>query len=140
MLTPPPATSELRQLTRLFRALPAADRHSLLAFAEFLATRQQGRPPELAAMPIPAPLPAPLPLPRPPGESAIAAIRRLTRTYPMLERSALLNETSALMSAHLLQGQGAAPTIDALEALFARHYEALRARQPGAGPDPTESP
>lgn len=114
---PPPgrANGEERRLLRFFRALAPADRDTLLAFAAFLAARA----PE--ADPGPR---APQTLPRPPQESVVAAIRRLSQTYPMLERSALLGEASSLMSAHLLQGRAAADVIDELEALFARYYAA----------------
>jgi hypothetical protein len=53
----------------------------------------------------------------------IAAIRRLTQTYAMLDRGPLLHETAALMSAHVLRGRAAAAVIDDLEALFRRRFE-----------------
>jgi hypothetical protein len=112
-------------LARILRSLDAEDRTSLLAFAEFLAARRTSAPSEA---PAPEPIPEPVPRPRPEGESVIAAIRRLSAIYSMLDRGAMLNETSALMSAHVLQGQGAPQTIDALEALFVRHYERFRSR------------
>jgi hypothetical protein len=46
----------------------------------------------------------------------------------MLDRGPMLHETSALMSAHVLQGRDAAEVIDALEALFGRHYQDYRTR------------
>lgn len=125
MLTHKPESAELRRLSRAFRSLAPEDRTSLLAFAEFLAARRASAPAEPQA---PEPIPEPAPRPRPEGESVIAAIRRLSATYSMLDRGAMLNETSALMSAHVLQGQGAPQTIDALEALFVRHYERFRSR------------
>jgi hypothetical protein len=118
-------------LVRIFRSLPTSERTSLLDFAEFLAARQPAEP---------EPAPEPVGLPRPPTETVIAAIRRLSQTYPMLERGAMLNETSALMSAHVLQGQDAARTIDALESLFARYYAELRTRRSGADQDPDRRP
>jgi hypothetical protein len=44
-------------------------------------------------------------MPRPSQESVVAAIKRLSKTYEMLDRGPMLNETSALMSAHVLQGR-----------------------------------
>ena len=132
MLTHRPETAELRHLRRIFRSLGPEDRTSLLAFAEFLAARRASAPAEAQA---PEPIPEPMPRPRPEGESVIAAIRRLSATYAMLDRGAMLNETSALMSAHVLQGQGAIQTIDALEALFARHYETFRTRTQRSDPE-----
>jgi hypothetical protein len=116
-----------QRLTRLFRALDEADRRTLLAFAEFLAAG--GRP--VAAPPAPPP-PGPVALPRPAQESVIAAIRRLSATYPMLDRGPMLNATAALMSAHVLQGREAALVIDDLEALFLRRYEDDRQDHQGA--------
>jgi hypothetical protein len=63
---------------------------------------------------------------RPAEESVVAAIKRLRRTYPMLDGGSLLNETSALMAAHVLQGRPAAEVIDALEALFSARFDAYR--------------
>jgi hypothetical protein len=44
----------------------------------------------------------------------------------MLDRSAMLNDTSTLMGAHVLQGRSASVVVDELEALFARHYAKYR--------------
>ena len=45
----------------------------------------------------------------------------------MLQRRALLDETSMLMTQHILGGRGAVEIIDELELLFRRHYDALAA-------------
>lgn len=131
MLTPKhlaaPASPEERRLTRLYRSLGDADRHTLMAFAEFLTRGERPAP-------APAPPRDPTPLPRPEGETVIAAIRRLSLTYSMLDRAPMLHETSALMSAHVLQGRNAAEVIDALEALFERQYQDYRARALGTEP------
>jgi hypothetical protein len=138
MLTPKhlaaSASPEERRLTRLYRSLGDADRHALIAFAEFLARNERPAP-------TPQPLQEPSPLPRPAGETVIAAIRRLSLTYSMLDRGSMLHETSALMSAHVLQGRDASEVIDALEALFERQYQDYRTRIQGGGPlkdDPTQ--
>jgi hypothetical protein len=108
---------EQRRLLKLFGALSAADREALLAFAEFLVAR---RSPE----PIPDEAPSePKAIPRPEEESVIAAIRRLSETYFMLDRGTMLNETSSLMAAHVMQGRPAPEVIDELEDLFAGRYE-----------------
>ena len=116
--TPPP---DQKRLLRLFRQLDAAERRSLLDFAEFLAMReaQQATQPRAAD-------PRPANIPRPPTESVVAAIRRLSKTFPMLEGEALLHETSALMTAHVMQGRPAADVIDELEAVFLRHYRQVK--------------
>jgi hypothetical protein len=105
-----------RHLVRLFRALPPVDRSALIAFAEFLSARTQeeeGRPARIRA---------PEPIPRPAQETVVAAIKRLSRSYHMLDRAELLNETSSLMASHALGGKDAHLVIDEIEALFARHY------------------
>lgn len=56
----------------------------------------------------------------------VKAIKRLTATYPMIARDLLLNETSALMSAHVIQGRTAVDIIDELERVFAKHYAQLK--------------
>jgi hypothetical protein len=112
---------------RAFRALGAAERDTLLAFAAFLVQRS-------AAMQEPHGGPGePTPVPRPSSESVVAAIKRLSLTFAMLDRGPMLNETSALMSAHVLQGRPANEVIDDLEALFARHYRDYRAKYPSEG-------
>lgn len=114
-----------RRLLKLFRALDGADQASLMAFAEFLASRSQGAD---AVEPGPEPLHEPLEIPRPEQESVVAAIRRLSETFFMLERGGMLNETSLLMSSHILQGRQAPDVIDDLESLFQRHYRDYRNR------------
>jgi hypothetical protein len=56
----------------------------------------------------------------------VAAIRRLSRTYPMLGGEELLSDASALMSRHVLQGHPATAVIDELETLFRERFEALQ--------------
>lgn len=58
------------------------------------------------------------------------AIKRLTRTYPMLDRRKLMGPTSLLVSQHALQGRPAAAVIDELEMVFARHYRESVKREP----------
>lgn len=117
--TLPQGSDEERHLTRIFRRLTPEDRRTLLAFADFLAARPRVAAGDARAI-------EPRPLPRPPEESVVAAIRRLSQVYFMLDRGPLLNETSTLMSAHILQGRPADAVIDELECLFARHYATYR--------------
>jgi hypothetical protein len=111
-----------RRLVRAFHALEPSDRETLLAFAEFLLQRGGAK---TETRQDPAEL---VPIPRPTEETVVAAIRRLSKTYGMLDRGAMLSETSALMSAHVLQGRPCAEVIDELEALFARYYQDYRAK------------
>lgn len=98
-----------------FARLPEAERETLLAFAEFLASRAGT---DLS-------IGTPEPIARPATESVIAAVKRLSATYPMLDKSKVLHETSGLVTQHLMQGRAAVDVIDELEVVFRRHYEKL---------------
>jgi len=115
--------AEERRLLGLFARLDEAGRRSLLDFAEFLVGRTEaGEPSAEAGEAVPK---APLDIPRPAKESVVAAMKRLRRTYPMVDPDHLLDEASGLMSAHLLGGRPAKEVIDELEALFERHFRRL---------------
>jgi hypothetical protein len=112
-----------RKLLALFARLPVEGREQLLAFAEFLVERaagQQAGTDDTADAPT-----QPLEIPRPDAESVVAAIRRLSKTFPMLDREALLHDTSALMTSHVMQGRASEEVIDELEVVFRRHYRRL---------------
>jgi len=109
-----------RQLTKLYRSLTPEDRSTLLAFGEFLAARVVEQRQEDQG------LLEPKLIPRPPKESVVGAIKRLSDSFFMLDRSAMLNDTSSLMGAHVLKGRPAREVVDELEALFARHYAKYR--------------
>lgn len=115
----PPANNAQRQLLRLYRALPATDRELLLAFAQLLHQRQTQSAP-------PRPPQQPQPQPRPDHETVIGAIKRLSATYPMLDRGHMLDQTSALMTAHILQGRPAEAVIEELEHIFAQAWQKHR--------------
>ena len=102
-----------QRLIEILEGLPEAQTRELLEFAKFLLARH-GAQKEIQAM---------REIPRPAAESVVRAIKRLRETYPMLDPSKLLNETSVLMSQHVLQGRGKVEVIDELEVLFRRHYE-----------------
>ncbi|MGF1644759.1 MAG: Crp/Fnr family transcriptional regulator [Thiotrichales bacterium] len=104
-----------------YRDLDEAARGTLLEFAEFL---RQRRPAENRA------LAEPTPIERPEHESVVKAIQRLTRSYHMLEKSRVLNETASLMAQHVMQGRPAVEVIDELEVIFLTHYEKLREADP----------
>lgn len=119
---------EGRRLAKLYRSLGSQDRSTLLAFGEFLAARGEQRAEEYSG---------PLEMkqiPRPRKESVVGAIKRLSDSYFMLDRSAMLNDTSSLMGAHVLRGRPASAVIDELEALFARYYAEYREGKANAEP------
>ncbi len=109
------------RLLKLYRRLNDTDKAGLVAFAEFLAARG-----EQAVDAEPSEILEPVDIPRPREESVIGAIKRLSKSYPMLDNGKMLNETSTLMSGHLLQGRAAAEVIDDLETLFRTHYADYR--------------
>jgi hypothetical protein len=117
-------SAEQQRLLRLYRQLSKSDRRSLLDFAEFLAGR--GADAGAAADLVDASVAEPVAIPRPASESVIGAIRRLSETFPMLDRDGILHEASALMTAHVMHGRSAGEVIDELEVVFRRHYERVK--------------
>lgn len=115
-------SADEKRLRKLFRGLAAQDQTALLRFAEFLAAS----PPSETGMAVTV-FPEPERIARPEQESVVKGIKRLTATYPMIDRDRLLNETSSLMTAHVIHGRAAAEVIDELELLFERHYQELKA-------------
>lgn len=108
--------STKKRIGELLGRLSAEDQQTLVAFAEFLASRP-------SAPAAPAEIPRPEPIPRPEKESVIAAIKRLSATYHMLDRDKMFHEASSLMAQHVMQGREAVEVIDELEVVFQRHYE-----------------
>ena len=110
----------LASLSELATGLPDEALQTLLEFAEFLAQKHPAgdKVPDLEIVPIE----------RPPGESVIAAIRRLAKTYPMLDRDVLFQQTSQAMSDHVLREVTDSESIDRLEEVFRKEYETLLAR------------
>ena len=106
------------KLLELFDQLTSEQQDKLIAFAEFLTVSPVGHP--IAS--------EPLAIPRPDTETVTMAIRRLVRSYPMLERRRLMGEASQLLAQHVLQGRPSAKVIDDLEALFVAHYEQYKSK------------
>lgn len=105
-----------RKLLQLFNALAHQEQEMLMAFAEFLNSRSTDN---ITAQP----LQPPLEIPRPNKETVVEAIKRLSATYPMLDKSKMLTETSELVSQHMLKGRDIVEVIDEMEQIFRRHYE-----------------
>lgn len=113
-------------LIQLLDRLSAGDLATLRSFAEFLASRGAGAPPLVAPAPAqPIPVPEPEPIARPQNEKVVAAVKRLSKTYFMLDKKEMLSVTSDLMTQHLVQGREAAEVIDEMEALFRESYDKL---------------
>ncbi|MHB8729905.1 MAG: Crp/Fnr family transcriptional regulator [Sulfuricaulis sp.] len=116
-----------KRLTEIVQRLPAEQAAALLEFAEFLLVRHGGS--GIGAVSVSgikvAEITAPLDIPRPAEESVVKAVKRLRATYPMLDARKLLNDTSALMTQHVMQGRDKNEVIEELEVLFRTNYEKL---------------
>lgn len=108
-----------KHLKKLFEDLDQSARQSLLDYAEWLASRSSNQHKSSD------PILTPLDILRPDEESVVKAIKRLVATYPMVDRGNLFNETSSLMTQHVMQGKEASDAIDELETLFKSEYEKL---------------
>ncbi len=108
-------------LLRLFRRLDPDKRNSLLDYARYLADRSSVHEATVAE---------PLEIARPAEqESVVGAMRRLTKSYHMLDTRELLDRASGLMTQHLVQGRDAEEIIGELEQLFRLHYEKYRDKE-----------
>ena len=107
----------------VFEQLSAADRAAVRSFAEFLLHQARRAPATRAA---PAVVPEPEPIPRPDNEKVVAAVKRLSKTYFMLDKTKMLAVTSELVIQHIVQGRDAAEVIDELQRVFETHYRELK--------------
>ena len=111
--------SSEKKLLASFERLETSEQETLLAFAEFLALRNSdGDLPQVS-------LEKPQISSRPKTESVVAAIKRLSASYPMLDKPELLNKASAIMTKHVMQGHEAELAINELEDLFVQFYEEM---------------
>ena len=122
------ASSE-QQLTALFQQLGASDQATLLDFAAFLASRTPAR--RVAVKTEPEVVPEPDIIERPAGESVVGALKRLSKSYPMLDKTVMLSATSDLVATTIMQGSDPVGVIDELEAIFSEHYEQLKSGNKG---------
>ena len=119
---PVQASKQERQLVKIFKSLDSTNKDALLSFAEFLHTRAL---PENNAAHYRGVLPTePLEIPRPDEETVIKAIKRLSDTYPMVDKQNILHPITDLMTAHMLQGKKAFDVINDLQEVFLKEYEA----------------
>ncbi|MCK4742666.1 MAG: Crp/Fnr family transcriptional regulator [Sulfuriflexus sp.] len=103
------------KLESLAQKLSVDEQNTLLEYAEFMVSRSSHVEETVSG--------SPLDIQRPDGESVVAAMQRLSKTYPMLEMEKLLHEASGLMSQHIMQGRAALEVIDELQEVFERYYE-----------------
>ncbi|OSM02571.1 hypothetical protein MAIT1_02741 [Magnetofaba australis IT-1] len=98
----------------------------MIRFAEFLHQEQQQD--ARAAQHAPSAM-EPLAIPAPAKETSVAALKRLKKSYPMIEAdAALLDDASKLLMERMMGGDDA-EVIPKLERLFAQRYTDWRAQQ-----------
>jgi hypothetical protein len=118
-----------QQLTELFQQLGVSEQKTLLDFAAFLASRTPALPVAVKAEPVV--VPEPEIIERPAGESVVGALKRLSKSYPMLDKTVMLSATSELVATTIMQGSDPVPVIDELEVIFRDHYEQLKSTNKG---------
>ena len=113
-----------RKLLKVFKSLDNVNKESLLAFAEFLQSRtiDESVTAEDNIKNKANITNEPLDIERPEEESVIKAIKRLTNTYPMVNKENILNPISGVMTSHIMQGKSPKDAIDELETLFLNEY------------------
>jgi hypothetical protein len=102
------------RLERAMRRLAPEQRRAVVEFAEFLAQRHVPDTEQNRSI---------VPIPRPAGETVMAALQRLSATYPMLDRDELLGASADLVAQHVVGGRPASDVIDDLERLFHERRE-----------------
>lgn len=123
MLMPMEQDQSRRKLLEAWGELNDAGKENLRLYAEFLLQRQRG---EVTPEPVPS---EPLPIPRPETESAVAALKRLKKTYPMIDADqGLLAEASQLLMLKVM-GTPDPEVIDRMETLFQQRYASWSAAQ-----------
>jgi hypothetical protein len=118
---------EKRLLAALER-LSEDHQRQLVDYAEFLVGRAGGDPladvaVDEAAETVPS---EPVPVEPDADEGPVKAIKRLRATYPMLDATKLLDETTNIMSKRYLQDKPEGQVIEELEEVFERHYRRYR--------------
>ncbi len=104
--------SKSERLRIIFKKLSSEQQQTLLEFSEFLLSRTVKKTLEKAKIIL-----------RPPDESVIAAIKRLSKSYPMLDKAVMLDKISSLMTEHIMQGRDKIEIINELETIFLDYYD-----------------
>jgi hypothetical protein len=118
-------------LIGLCERLSASDLVTLTRFAEFLLSERGATSAGSAAgVRVPVAIPEPESIPRPDNEKVVAAVKRLSRTYFMLDKKKMLGVTSDLLTQHIVQGRDAGAVIDQLEDVFRQYYRQLKQDDP----------
>lgn len=105
-----------KKLLQLYRDMTDDDQHALCRYAEFLSKQQDEETFEVAT---------PTLIPAKANESVVGALKRLSASYPMLDKAKMLDQTSTLMSDHLLRGKAKEEVIKEFDVLFEEEYKKL---------------
>lgn len=124
-------TEQEQSLLDIYRQLSKHDAHSLLRFAEFLAGYEDTTAKIVDQEPVVSEataeasddIPQPEVIERPEQEKVVDALKRLSATYPMLDKKLLLDKASELVAQHIMFGKPAKAVIDDIEKLFSEAYD-----------------
>ena len=120
---PPQANKQERKLIKLFKSLDTSNQEAFIAFGEFLQSRASS---VISANSEDTVVDEPVDIPRPEDESVIKAIKRLSATYPMVDKENILHPISDLMTSHMISGRAAPDVIDDLQEVFFNEYKSLK--------------
>jgi len=125
-------TEQEQTLLDILRKLSEQDAHSLMRFAEFLAGQETTAISPAVSVPaedetVTPVVPEPEKIPRPDDERVVDALKRLSATYPMLDKKRLLDKASELVAQHVMFGKPAKQVIDEVETIFADAYDKFAA-------------
>ena len=107
---------DAKALADLFNTLDKERQESLFDYAEFLQSKGGLLMQEVTE---------PVDVPRPENESVVGAIKRMKKTYPMIDSMKVFAVASNLMTDHMVKGRDAEEVINEIEALFEDTYKKL---------------
>lgn len=129
-------TDQRQALLDYYQDLSAQDQYSLLRYAEFLSTgvvsnvsfagdfvKDSSTSSQDERSSTRQVVAKPEKIERPEDETVVAALKRMSATYPMLEKNKLLNKASELVAQHIMFGKPAVVVIKDIEAMFAEAYD-----------------
>lgn len=109
--------TNLSELEKIGQQLSEANRDTLLKFAQFLLQQEQtSTPPEPPAL-------EPLKIPAPPHETVVQALKRLKKTYPMIEADIGLLDAASQFVMQKVLGHPDRELIRKMEKLFSDAYK-----------------
>ena len=107
---------DAKALADLFNTLDKDRQQSLFDYAELLRSKGGMVQQEIAE---------PVEIPKAENESVVGAIKRMKRSYPMIDSMEVFAVASSLMTDHMVKGRDAEEVINEIEALFEDAYQKL---------------